>query len=1213
MDRTSTVVVSVAVVFMGAMVWKGVQEPRAPAGFVERANRAPVTTTKLTNTQVVGPIDTPIVERPRSAPLSLTASDGTGLTLTSLVARAEVQDPLAFTELRLTFQNPQARQLEGTFRITLPEGASVSRFAMKIDNRWQEGEVVEKQAARVAYEDFLHRKQDPALLEQAAGNEFSARVFPIPPRGTKEIILSYSQEVSGGARYSLPLRGLPELGLVSISVTQDGFPQPVQTFSQRRFLPDGDFVLDERLASKGLGLRARNMVLAKVKADAIASQEKDPIESAIVLVDTSASRALGYEEQVRLVGSLLRSLGERADATLRVAAFDQTVVPIFAGKAREFGDKEATVLRERMPLGASNLAGALTWATDEAAKAKATRVILVGDGVATAGPTEGEAFAAVLSKLKAAGIVRVDAVAVGGIRDRVMMKRLVAGSFAKDGMVIDGSLGVANAMRRLTERTLSEVPIDVPGARWFWPKRMEGVQAGDEVLVYADVPEGQAFSLSAGKPLAMPELATAEVPLLERAWVQAKIQSLVEAQSREPSPERTKEILDLSINHRVLSPYTALLVLETEADYARFKIDRKALKDILTMDSGTLKLKHRSWPFDRNADEDKQELARNSDNKEGGSGTRAKAEEGAMGNPRSPAAQRFGVRGPSDNRDPEVPTSGAATATAAATPPPAPVQAPGAPPAASPAPAMAAEPLADRAARPAPRGGPAAEQESFGAGGLGLSGAGEGGGGRGEGIGLGNIGTVGHGAGVGTGQGFGSGSGRLGGNHRTQTPALRSGVVVVNGGLPTEVVQRIVRQNFGRLRLCYENGLRANPALEGRVVTRFVIDKSGAVLTTSDGGSDLPDAAVVACVVRSFASLSFPQPEGSVVTVVFPVSFSPGGGETSTTSTPSPNNWNANTVAPYTGKFKTVMNTIASQGAKAALPIALEWRKADPADVLALIALGETYEGLADTTEAARAYGSLIDLFASRADLRRFAGERLERVTSRRDGKVEPFGEAMALAVDTYEKAVLQRPDHPASHRLLAFARLKRGDHPGAFDAALSGARRSYPSGRFAGVDRILREDLGLIAAAWLAKDPSKRAEIMAQLAEVRATLETGASLRFVLNWETDANDVDFHIMDSRGGHAYYGAKSLPSGGELYADVTTGYGPECFTVRRPVGQRAGPYKLQAHYYSRGPMGYGMGKLEIIDHDGKGGLTFEERPYVVMVDRAFLDLGVVDAK
>jgi hypothetical protein len=38
------------------------------------------------------------------------------------------------------------------------------------------------------------------------------------------------------------------------------------------------------------------------------------------------------------------------------------------------------------------------------------------------------------------------------------------------------------------------------------------------------------------------------------------------------------------------------------------------------------------------------------------------------------------------------------------------------------------------------------------------------------------------------------------------------------------------------------------------------------------------------------------------------------------------------------------------------------------------------------------------------------------------------------------------------------------------------------------------------------------------------------------------------------------------------------------------------------------MGYGMGKLEIVDHDGKGGLTFEERPFVVMADGAFVDLG-----
>jgi hypothetical protein len=167
-----------------------------------------------------------------------------------------------------------------------------------------------------------------------------------------------------------------------------------------------------------------------------------------------------------------------------------------------------------------------------------------------------------------------------------------------------------------------------------------------------------------------------------------------------------------------------------------------------------------------------------------------------------------------------------------------------------------------------------------------------------------------------------------------------------------------------------------------------------------------------------------------------------------------------------------------------------------------------------------------------------------------------------------------------------------------------------YPSGRFAGVDQILREDAGLIAAAWMKAEPNRRGEIEARLKRDGGTRENAPSLRFVLNWETDANDVDFHITDAKGGHAFYSQRTLPSGGELYADVTTGYGPECFTIRKPKGQRAGPYHLQAHSYSIGPMGAGMGKLEIVEHDGKGGLRFEQRPYVVMVNQAYVELGEV---
>ena len=150
-------------------------------------------------------------------PISLTASDGAGLDLVSLAADAAIEDPLAFTELHLTFHNPEQRVREGRFRITLPAGATVSRFAMRIGDGWQEGEVVEQHAARVAYEDFLHHRQDPALLEAEAGNEFSARVFPIPAGATKEIVISYAQELArAGEPYRLPLRGLPRLGTLEI-------------------------------------------------------------------------------------------------------------------------------------------------------------------------------------------------------------------------------------------------------------------------------------------------------------------------------------------------------------------------------------------------------------------------------------------------------------------------------------------------------------------------------------------------------------------------------------------------------------------------------------------------------------------------------------------------------------------------------------------------------------------------------------------------------------------------------------------------------------------------------------------------------------------------------------------------------------------------------------------------------------------------------------
>ncbi|MBL8743349.1 MAG: AgmX/PglI C-terminal domain-containing protein [Myxococcales bacterium] len=168
--------------------------------------------------------------------------------------------------------------------------------------------------------------------------------------------------------------------------------------------------------------------------------------------------------------------------------------------------------------------------------------------------------------------------------------------------------------------------------------------------------------------------------------------------------------------------------------------------------------------------------------------------------------------------------------------------------------------------------------DAFGNGGLDISGTGIGGGGRWNGIGMDGIGTAGRGSGDCVGDfcnGFGKFNGRLSKGHPTGSPKVRLAPPTLSGRLPPEVIQRVVRQNFGRFRACYENGLRSNPNLTGRVSVAFTIGRDGAIGGAQNAGSDLPDAGVVSCVVKQFYGLSFPAPEAGVVTVSYPISFSP--------------------------------------------------------------------------------------------------------------------------------------------------------------------------------------------------------------------------------------------------------------------------------------------------------------------------------------------------
>jgi len=1137
------------------------------------------------NSQVLASPEQPIVQAstgfalrpaPRHAaprtgsPIALTTADGQALKLSSVQSRTVIEGPLAFTELRLAFHNPESRTIEGRFRITLPEHTSVSRFAMKIGSKWQEGEVVELKRARRIYEDFLHRRIDPALLEQGAGNSFGARVFPIGAGEKKQLILSYSQELRGAGEVLVPLRGLPELDSLQVNVASAKGKSIA--LDKNNHIPR-NVTFNAQLQDRD-GVRNGELLLARVTP--IKTAAPAPLGPTLLLVDTSASRALDLNRQLELARAVVKRVATRSgEATqVTVACFDQTIEVVYDGSAGAMTSASLERARRRRALGASNLQSALHWARSAIPSRGIERVVVLTDGIVTAGPTAADLIRSAKA-LEDAGVKRLDAVAFGGLRDSDGLTALVTAGLDSDGVVLDSAAPRHELLRRLELTTQSGIPIAVEGARWWWPKRIDGLQPGDAMLVYAEAPGVTEPTISiGGKTVKGLSFGTVERPLLARSLAKAKITSLVEADRQQgPSEERRRRIVDLGVQHRVVSPYTSLLVLETQRDYDRFGLARDALADILTVQAGRLRVAQRPAP--RSAPKFRPPVVRGADDLS------------ARGN-------------------------------------------------------MWGDSVGD----------------AFGAGGLGLSGIGEGGSGRGEGIGLADIGTIGHGAGSGSGSGMGSGSasgarqdalrdatefGMIGGSavqpssatpsvsptaarppapapsasvsrHRARPPRVRMGATSVSGRLPPEVIQRIVRQNFGRFRACYQDGLLSNPDLAGRVVIRFVIGRDGRVSSASVNRATLDDEAVTQCLAESFNRLTFPQPAGGKVTVSYPIVFGAAGSMTAPdpqlgpsgppSSVPMPNVSAPQGVTqrgkpakarPYRGRFASVMAMLQQGDAAAALADAQAWQAEKPGEVLALVALGEALEATNHPLWAARAYGSIIDLFPSRADLRRFAGSRLERVK---------HGAALHLAADTYAKARDQRPDHPTSHRLLAYALLKQGDHQGAFAAIEKGLDACV--GRFAGAGSILREDLGIVATVWRSHSPESVLRTASRLAALGAEYEERRSLRFVLSWETDTNDVDLHLYDAEGGHAFYSAPALQSGGRLSGDVTNGYGPESFAI---VGdQRSSAYVLQAHYYARGPMGYGMGKVQIIEHDGNGKLSFDERPFVVMVDRAFVNLG-----
>jgi hypothetical protein len=984
-----------------------------------------------------------IVAPPPPPPFALTTSEGTPLRLASLDVKTKVSGPLASTEMRMRFVNETPRQLEGRFRIVLPQRSFVSRLAMKIDGRLREADVVELPVARTVYEETMHVRRDPLLVEQKNDNELTARVFPIPPLGDKEIVVGWVSEIDATTPITIPLRGVGKLDELDVKITNGD----AELFSQkeREIAPSSDVrVAAPRGAS---AVRAGERVVARVRIAADASP--DPIgRGLLVLLDTSASRAAELDATMAMTKEIIASLARaEPEAHLVVAAFDQDVSLVHDGPIGGFSDREIAAVRSRGALGASDIERALAWA---AKRSDVSRLLFIGDGLATAGDASRPKLREAAARI---GVERIDAIAVGDVHDDGLLRSIV-----RDGILLAGDTDAALAATRLRKKTLNDVRVAVPGARWFAPEKLDGVQDGDERFVYAEADASRV--VVAGRESSS---APAWSPLADRAVAKAKIDALSsQAEEKGWDDAKRSSVIAMARKNKLASPLTGMIVLENEAARAAMEARRSEL-----------------------------------------------------------------APSPAPPQKPSPPQQSIASDDILAPPPPLP------PP-----------------------------------------------------------GATAH--------------GRIGGSHAVKAPQLRMGSTMVNGRVPPEVIQRIVRQSWGRFRGCYLEGfLRGDGTLRGRVTSKIVIAPDGHVVRVEDAGSDLPDKKVIACVGEAFRGLTFPSNDWGYIFVVYPITFRPLGTEEDAPEPPPRKNLLDATILgggsaylpldptpppppplAWTGAYAWFHLTLDEAGPQAALVVAANSHAHDLRDAPTLAALGEAFEAAGYPDQAARAYGSIADLEPHRADRLRAAAARLAHLG----------GENLSLAIELARRALGDRPDVPSSHHLLALTLLQAGRYEEAFDTLAHARTISFPT-RMGPADRVFGDLLGVITLAWRTAAPERADEIDRRASAVRAVLPVTARMRLVVSWENDPARVwASALVGERHEIAY-----TPAWG------AEGWGPvESFIAAPPddVTLEIGTNELPP---SGEPT---MGVVHVLTHDGRGHVTVDPRPFVVMKSEGRVPLGLI---
>jgi Ca-activated chloride channel homolog len=536
-------------------------------------------------------------------PALMVKKDGVSspLGLAKLRTEVRIYGSLAETTTTMTFTNPTARAMEGDLYFPLPEGATISGYALDIGGAMVDGVAVEKHEARRIFESIVRRGIDPGLVQWTKGNNFQTRVFPIPANGSRTVRVQYVTELIGGKdapAYYLPLKfkeKVPEFSL-RIEVIKPAAP-PVVAKGEL-----ANFSFEKWRDSYVAETQQRNwkpsedMVIALPKADgpqvlvekaddgqvyfAIEEYPSKPasevasavVHRAVVFWDASGSRAGDHKREIALLqGCLDKLLSNQPadDATLHQPkiSVDLVLLRNAASKPTRFDVSKANLsdlaaaLEKVQYDGGTQLGaiGPLTGAENPDV------YLLFSDGISNFGREEPNRLDSPLYVFSAAGDANHPFL---------------------------HCLAMSNGGRYFNLVNWKDADVIAQVGRPAWSFLSASIEGGDVKELYPQLPkplagrftlvgkfngESATVTVNYGNnvPGESPEKRTfkvlrsdaAEGSLLRRLWAQKKLAELMIYQKR-----NEKQIAALGKQFGLVTPYTSLLVLDSLEQYVQYEI-----------------------------------------------------------------------------------------------------------------------------------------------------------------------------------------------------------------------------------------------------------------------------------------------------------------------------------------------------------------------------------------------------------------------------------------------------------------------------------------------------------------------------------------------------------------------------------------------------------------------------------------------------------------